>query len=67
MYCQHVLPSGMSSCQKTYLMYFPPFPNSIKILALMLGLEIWEGLRLILVEPHLTEHSGVDVAHQDLP
>ena len=47
-------------------MFLCPSPHLIKVLARVLGVEVWKGVRVVLVIPHLPYHPRVDVAHEHL-
>lgn len=47
-------------------MFYSPFANIIKVLALVFGVEIRERRRALPIEPDLAENTGVSVTHESL-
>ena len=45
------------------LMLLTPLPNSLKVLALVICIEIRERLRVLCIVPNLTKDSSIRIAH----
>lgn len=46
-----------------YLVLNSPFAYIVKVLALVLRVEVWEGRGAVLIEPDLAENPRVGVTH----